>query len=58
MEAQVFSLLTAAKEFSIEQANHPKIDFKNDGHTNEADDVRASTIMIAGLFLGFFFQKC
>ena len=46
----MFSLLTAAKEFSIEQY-HAKIDFKNDGHTNKADDVRVITIMIAGLFL-------
>ena len=58
----MFSLLTAAKEFSIEQY-HAKIDFKNDGHTNKADDVRVITIMVAGLFLVHFeensiFQKC
>ena len=46
----MFSLLTAAKEFSIEQY-HAKIDFINDGHTNKADDGRVITIMIAGLFL-------
>ena len=50
LEALVFSLLTAAKEFSIEQY-HAKIDFINDGHTNKADDVRVITIMIASLFL-------
>ena len=46
----MFSPLTQAKEFSIEQY-HVKIDFINDGHTNKADDVRVITIMIAGLFL-------
>ena len=58
----MFSLLTAAKEFSIEQY-HAKIIFKNDGHTNKADDVRVITIMVAVLFLVHFeensiFQKC
>ena len=52
----MFSLLTAAKEFSIEQY-HAKIDFINDGHTNKADDVRVITIMIAGLFLVRFEEK-
>ena len=45
----MFSLLTAAKEFNIEQY-HAKIDFKNDGQSNKADDVIVVTIMIAGLF--------
>ena len=49
LEALVFSLLTAAKEFNIEQY-HAKIDFKNDGQSNKADDVIVVTIMIAGLF--------
>lgn len=49
LEALVFSLLTAAKEFSIEQY-HAKIIFKNYGHTNKADDVRGITTVIAGLF--------
>ena len=56
LEALVFSLLTAAKECSIEQY-HAKIDLKNDGHTNKADDVRVITIMTAGLFLVPFEEK-
>ena len=59
--ALVFSLLTAAKEFSIEQY-HAKIVFNNDGHTNKVDDLRVITTMIAGLFLAHleesdFFSK-
>ena len=53
LEALVFSLLTAAIEFSIEQIMQ-KLISKMMVTQTKADDVRIITIMIAGLFLVHF----